>query len=91
MKAEEFLAQALETLAQRGKDYDSPQGERSMLKAVTAFNAITGQELSEAEGWLFMEQIKIARQYQAPGYHHDSALDGVAYAALRAEALSSED
>lgn len=88
MKATDFLQAAIDVQAQRGRDYDNPEGERSMAATVRAFNAITGRDLTEAEGWLILECLKNVRQWQQPGrYHHDSALDGVAYSALKAEAL----
>lgn len=88
MKATEFLQAAIDTQAERGKQYDSPEGERSMGRTVQAFNAITGRDLTEAEGWLLLQVLKDVRQWQNPEkYHHDSALDGVAYASLKAEAL----
>lgn len=90
MKSTEFLQAAIDTQAERGKQYDSPEGERSMGRTVQAFNAITGRDLSEAEGWLLLQVLKDVRQWQNPDkYHHDSALDGVAYASLKAEALSA--
>ena len=91
MKSTEFLQAAISVQAERGKQYDKPTGERSMGATVTAFNAITGRDLSEAEGWLLLQTLKDVRQWQNPSkYHHDSALDGVAYSALKAEALSEE-
>ena len=91
MKSTEFLQAAIDVQAERGKQYDKPTGERSMGATVTAFNAITGRDLSEAEGWLLLQTLKDVRQWQNPSkYHHDSALDGVAYSALKAEALSEE-
>lgn len=88
--AGEFLRSALNTLAQRGKDYDKPEGERSAAAVAVAFNAITGRNLTEAEVWLILQLVKDVRQWQNPGrYHADSALDCVAYAALKAEALAS--
>lgn len=88
MKSTEFLQAAIDTQAERGKQYDSPEGERSMGRTVQAFNAITGRDLTEAEGWLLLQTLKDVRQWQNPDkYHHDSALDGVAYASLKAEAL----
>jgi hypothetical protein len=89
MKAEQFLRQGADVLAERGKEYDKPEGERSMARTVAAFQAITGKELTEAEGWLFMQVLKDVRQWQNPDrYHEDSAVDGVNYSALKAEALS---
>ena len=87
--APEFLQSALNTLTQRGKDYDKPEGERSAAAVAVAFNAITGRNLTEAEVWLVLQLVKDVRQWQNPErYHADSALDCVAYAALKAEALA---
>lgn len=88
--APDFLQRAKDLLVERGREYDKPEGERSMRKAVAAFNCITGHKLTEAEGWLFMEQLKNARQWQSPRFHRDSADDGIAYSALKAEALARD-
>lgn len=89
--APDFLRQAAELMAERGKQYDQPQGERSMGRAVAALNAITGRDLTEAEGWLLMSLVKRVRQFSGAGYHQDSAEDAVAYAALEAESLEAND
>ncbi len=87
--AQEFLLGAASLMDERGKQYDQPDGERSMGRAVRAFNAITGNNLSEPEGWLLLQVLKDVRQWQNPDkYHADSAEDCVAYAALKAEALA---
>lgn len=86
--AQDFLRVADGTLSARGQTYDSPAGERSMAKAVSAFNMITGQSLTPAEGWLLLQVLKDVRQWSRAEYHEDSALDAVAYAALKAEALA---
>jgi len=88
MKADEYLEKARDLMIERGKDYDQPQGERSMSKATAAFNIITGKDISEPEGWLFMQILKDVRQWQKEGFHQDSAEDCIAYAALKAESLS---
>ena len=88
MNALDAMQEAAQTILQRGKDYDLPEGERSMAATVAAFNAITGRTLDESDGWLFMLLLKQVRQYQKPGFHKDSAIDGIAYAALMAESLS---
>lgn len=85
--ADAFLQNAIDLLRERGKQYDQPGGERSMGKTVAAFNAITGRDLSEAEGWLLMLLLKQVRQWQTGTYHKDSAEDSVSYSALLAEAL----
>lgn len=89
MKAPDFLHKAAALMEDLGKEYDKPEGERSMGKTVRAFNAITGRDLSEAEGWLLLQILKDVRQWQNPGrYHADSAEDAITYSALKAEALS---
>lgn len=89
MRAPEFLHKAAALMEERGKEYDKPEGERSMAKAVNAFSIITGVRISESEGWLFMQILKDVRQWQNPGrYHADSAEDCIAYSALKAEALA---
>lgn len=87
--APEFLDKASALMRQRGEQYDKPEGERSMGVCVKAFNTITGQNLTESEGWLLLQILKDVRQWQNPGnYHADSAEDCIAYAALKAEALA---
>lgn len=89
-KAAEMLGRAAALVHERGQNYDKPHGERSMGRTVAAFNAITGRDLSEAEGWLFMQQLKQVRLFTRSGYHADSAEDNIAYAALMAEAKERE-
>lgn len=90
MRADEYLGKAQALMLERGKQYDKPEGERSMGKAVMAFNAITGRNICESEGWLLLQILKDVRQWQNPAFHADSAEDCVAYAALKAEALEQE-
>lgn len=87
--APEILTKAANLLAERGKQYDTGK-ERSMAKTVRAFNAITGHDLSEQDGWYLLLILKGVRQYQNPGKAHvDSLEDSVAYAALWAESFMS--
>jgi hypothetical protein len=90
--APEYLRRAAEIMEERGKQYDSPQGERSMGRCVAAFNALTGGDLTAAEGWLLLllQLLKDARQWSGSGFHRDSAEDCIAYAALKAEALERD-
>ena len=85
-----YLETAAHIMRDRGKDYDkADQGERSMGATVACFNTITGNNITEAEGWLLLQILKDVRQWQQPGrYHEDSAVDCIAYAALKAEALA---
>lgn len=89
-QAVDFLIESKTTMEERGKTYDSPEGERSMGKTIEAFNAITGLSLNEADGWLLMSLLKKTRQWSRKEYHEDSALDDVAYTALMAESLARE-
>lgn len=86
----DLLDKAANHMRDRAKQYDRPEGERSMGRCVTAFNAITGRELTEAEGWLLLQILKDVRQWQRPGYHADSGEDCIAYASLKAEAKQRE-
>lgn len=91
MKSTEFLQLAMDVQKERGEQYDKPSGERSMGATVRAFNAITGHMLEESDGWMLLGLLKLVRQAQNPEkYHHDSALDFVAYASLYAEAASEQ-
>jgi len=85
-KAAELLGRAAALMHERGQTYDEPEGERSMGKIVTAFNGVTGRDLTESEGWMFMQQVKLVRLFTRSDYHADSAEDNIAYAALLAEA-----
>ncbi|MDZ7789749.1 MAG: DUF6378 domain-containing protein [Xanthomonadales bacterium] len=73
----------------RAATYDKPQGERSIPAVVKAFAAITGVELTEEQGWLFMEVLKLVRSQQG-GYRVDNYEDAAAYAGLRGEAAKRE-
>lgn len=70
----------------RAATYDKPGGERSMGKTVEAFNAITGRDLRESEGWLLMALLKMARSETRAEPHRDSIEDLVAYSGLYGEA-----
>jgi hypothetical protein len=86
VQAAELLGRAARHMHDRASTYDAPGGERSMGKAVAAFNAITGHTLAESEGWLLLQVLKDVRLFTRSAYHADSAEDCIAYAALKAEA-----
>jgi hypothetical protein len=90
LTAPKLLERAAQIMTDRAATYDQPEGERSMGRAVSAFNAITGGDMTESEGWLLLQLLKDARQWQLSAYHADSAEDCIAYAALKAEALQRE-
>ena len=89
MKAPELLQKAASIMQERGKQYDKPEGERSMEATVNAFNAITGLELTTSDGWLLMVLLKLVRDSQREQAHEDSCHDLIAYSALYAEARLS--
>lgn len=82
-----FLNQAKSEQSDRSVTYDSPQGERSMGKTVAMFNALTGFDLTEQQGWQFMEILKMVRSNQGK-YKADNFVDGCSYASLAGEAAS---
>lgn len=84
MRPEKILGEATKTLAQRGVDYDAPKGERSMEHAVAIFNTITGNKLTESEGWTFMLAVKLARAQRGKP-KTDTYVDLAGYAALLGE------
>jgi hypothetical protein len=88
-RAPELLGRAAAHMHERAATYDEPEGERSMGKAATAFNAITGHSITESEGWLLLQLLKDVRLFAREAYHADSAEDCIAYAALKAEAKSA--
>lgn len=88
--ANQLLNKAATLMEQRGQQYDQPQGERSMGKTVNAFNAITGKDLTEAEGWLLLALLKMVRDNQRELPHQDSVEDLIAYCALYGEARMSQ-
>ena len=84
--APQLLNKAATLMDQRGKQYDKPEGERSMAATVSAYNAVTGQQMTEANGWLLMALLKMVRDNQRNAPHKDSIEDLVAYASLYGEA-----
>lgn len=87
-KAPDILQEAAKDIEQRAKERDLPC-ERSMERTVEAFNALTGHDLTETEGWLFMALLKIARA-TAGSFQQDDLKDCAAYAALALESAIAE-
>lgn len=97
LSADDILSAAARTIAARGVQRDSSAGagqpqERSMAATVAAFNAIEGTQLSERQGWAFMQILKMVRGATTARnglYNDDDAVDGAAYAALGGEAAAA--
>ena len=81
-----LLIDAADAIENRASQRDKPDGERSMRCAVDTFNALTGQQLSEREGWIFMVALKLARA-QSGKHTRDDYVDGAAYLALACESV----
>lgn len=62
-------------------------GERSFNSVSTAFNAITGKDITPAEMALILQILKDVRQWSKDRLHPDSVLDSVSYASLKGEEL----
>lgn len=93
----ELLEKAQETLKQRGRDngYDKNAGtaqeERSAVHIARVYNAITGQNISEADAWTFLQCLKLVRMENqiktGSGDLLDTAIDLISYSALKSEAV----
>lgn len=76
-----------ELIQERGAEREQAGGERSMARAIAAFNAMEGTGLTEEQGWRFMRYLKDARK-KGGCYTEDDYMDCIAYAALEAECAS---
>ena len=91
MNTDQILEEARNMLATRGQEYDhEDKRERNMGRAVCAFNALLGSNMTEEEGWLFMLILKLARVTDSDFRHHDSLLDAICYSALMMECAENE-
>ena len=90
MNPADVLEHAAAQIRERAASRDTPNGERSMARAVDAFNGLLGgdRRLTEAEGWLFMCCLKMARG-TAGKANPDDAIDLAGYAALWGECYSA--
>ena len=85
--AQHFLEAAKGHLGARAVTYDKPTGERSMERTVKVFAALTDIQLTEEQGYLFMEVLKQVRSLQGK-FKADNYEDLAGYAALRGEAAA---
>lgn len=89
VRPEKILLAAAEHLKDRASTYDQPQGERSIGKTVAMFDVLTGINMTEEQGWLFMACLKMVRAQQGK-YRADSYEDGAAYFALAGESAARD-
>jgi len=88
--SKDFLKKCIEVQDERASEYEQNGAERSFNKVATAFNAITGKNLSAAEIALILQILKDVRAWSAESLHMDSLIDGISYASLKAELLVDE-
>lgn len=88
--ATSVLATAHKTMEERGKQYDSPEGERSFDKVAQAYSAVSGKQLAGSDVALILALVKIVRDQTGKNPHEDSLVDLVAYAALYFEQRMGE-
>ena len=79
MKHMEILAEAVETVGERGKDYG--QIDENFDRIRTIFFAITGVRLSSYQAAMFLVSLKLARLATNPE-KKDSFVDGINYLAF---------
>ncbi len=89
VQATSFLSEAGKSLATKAEVRDAAEGERSMARTVAAFNALTGKNLTVAEGWEFMILLKLVRGRQG-FFNADDYVDIAGYGALLGEQESQD-
>lgn len=87
--ASDIVSKAVDSISAKAASRDphgNKGGERSMARCVAAFNAYTGRDLTELEGWQFMMSLKLARMTTAGGeLNLDDYIDAAGYAGLAGE------
>jgi hypothetical protein len=95
VKAHSILCQAAHHLQNRAKEYDKPEGERSMGKTVAMFNILHGDTiaktgaLTETMGWQMQVLLKMVRSTTGE-FKADTHEDATAYSALAGESAAAE-
>lgn len=87
--ATEILISAATALVERAAFRDTAVGTKSMVKAVSLFNELRGDDMSERQGWEFMLCVKLARSSEGE-FCIDDFVDTAGYAALAGEAAACE-
>jgi hypothetical protein len=88
LNAEDFLHRGLSRMQDRASQEGAINGERLMERTVEAFNAVTGCDLTESEGWTLMQMFEIVRVNQSGPFNADGYADLTAFAALAGEAAA---
>jgi len=88
LSAPHLLRKAADTIDQRAAERDVGT-ERSMAHTVDVFEELTGHVITEANGWIFMACLKLARS-RVGAFVTDDYVDAAAYIALAAESASDQ-
>jgi hypothetical protein len=86
--AASFLKEAMAQMQARAELRDTPEGERTAKQIAKVFNAITGNEITEADAWIFLIVLKLVRSMSGK-YCKDDYVDLAAYASLLGECEST--
>lgn len=88
--AVQLLQRAVEINQLHESDRDLENNERAMRRTVAAFNALTGYDLTERDGNIFMTLVKMGRDQQRVmlglPVNPDDFIDGANYLAFAGEA-----
>jgi hypothetical protein len=90
VNAVDIIREAEKQMAARAALRDQPGGERTMENIVRVFNALTGRDLTEAEGWEFMICLKLVRGRNGH-FNADDYVDAAAYSSLLGEHESTKE
>lgn len=83
--ATSLMAAGIVKINQRAITHDKGDGERSMAATVEAFNALTGCDLNESEGWVFLMVSKMAIGCQGGPFNPKTYSDLASFAGLTGE------
>lgn len=85
----DILSVARKTIDSHIEDRDSGE-ERTMKQIVDGFNLLTGQDLTEHDGYIFMVCLKLVRMERDKGLM-DNYVDAAAYLQLASETVQQKE
>ena len=85
----EILNSAHRALRTRSAGRDKADGEKTMATCVRLYNELYGADMTEEQGWTFMELLKLVRSARGE-FVLDDYVDRAGYAALAGEAGARE-
>ena len=85
--AADILSASQAVLKARGRERDTPDGERSMDNTICMFNSLYNTALNEEQGWMLLALLKMVRSTRGE-FSSDNYIDGINYIALAGEAAA---